>query len=235
MARSIPDEDGKLHEQPGIIMDFRCSDLTRQYGSVRERYPVLESKTFNPGKEWRIYSYKIPVKANFTYTIMFRSFSRNPAEWLNGLCIDDLKVRYLDAGGTACNEAAITCDRLLKVFYPGEEIELKIQALLQTHETAASIRLHIRSDYFLKNTETLEATLNRDASFKSVDGRSRYACTVKYLPKQYGSFNTVVMFDHKPVFSYGGDFAVLHKLDKAIRRCANASADTSARLEITIN
>ncbi len=216
MAKSIPDEDGRLHEQPGIIMDFRCSDLTRQYGSVRERYPVLESKTFNPGKEWRKYSYKIPVKANFTYAIMFRSFSRNPAEWLNGLCIDDLKVRYLDADGTACNEAAITCDRLLKVFYPGEEIELKIQALLQTHETAVSIRLHIRSDYFLKNTETLEATLNRDASFKSVDGRSRYAGTVKYLPKQYGSFNTVVMFDHKPVFSYGGDFTALHKLDKAI-------------------
>lgn len=216
MAKSIPDENGKLHEQPGIIMDFRCSDLTRQYGSVKERYPVLESRTFNPGKEWRKYSYKIPVKANFTYTIMFRSFSRNPAEWLNGLCMDDLKVRYQDAVEAVCDEAAVTCDRPLKVFYPDEEVEFKIQALLHGSEAKAPIRLHLRTDYFLKNTETLEATLNRDASFKSIDGRSLYTGTVKYLPKQYGSFNTVVMFDRKPVFSYGGDFAVLHKLDKTI-------------------
>ena len=216
MAKSIPDENGKLHDQPGIIMDFRCSDPGRQYGSVKERYPVLESRTFNPGKEWRKYSYKIQVKANFTYAIMFRSFSRNPAEWLNGLCIDDLKVRYQDAGEAASDEAVISCDRLLNVFYPGEEVELKIQALLHGSDVAASIRLHIRSDYFLKNTETLEVKLNRDASFKSGDGRSLYTGLIKYQPGQYGSFNTVVMFDRKPVFSYGGDFAVLHPLDKAI-------------------
>jgi hypothetical protein len=217
MAKSIPDEDGKLHEQPGIIMDFRCSDLTRQYGSVKERYPVLESKTLNPGKEWRKYSYKIQVKANFTYTIMFRSFSRNPAEWLNGLCMDNLKVCYTDAAEAAvCNEAAITCDRSISVFYPDEAVELKIQALLHSSEAKAPIRLHLRSDYFLKNMETLETALNRDASFKSADGRSLYTGSVKYQPKQYGSFNTVVVFDRKPVFSSGGDFAVLHKLDKAI-------------------
>ncbi len=216
MAKSIPDENGRLHEQPGIIMDFRCSNLSLQYGSVKERYPVLESRTFNPGKEWRKYSYKIPVKANFTYTIMFRSFSRNPAEWLNGLCIDDLKIRYQDAGEAVIDEAAISCDRLLKVFYPGEEVELKIQALLHGSDAAALIRLHIRSDYFLKNTETLEVKLNRDASFKSRDGRSLYTGLIKYKPGQYGSFNTVVMLDRKPVFSYGGDFAVLHPLDKAI-------------------
>jgi hypothetical protein len=216
MAKSIPDEDGKLHEQPGIIMDFRCSDLSRQYGSVNERYPVLASRTFNPGKEWLKYSYRIPVKGNFTYTMMFRSFSKNTAECLNGLCVDELKVRYLDAGESICDEASISCDRTLNVFYPGEEIELKIQALLHAADTTIPIRLHIRSDYFLKNSETIEATLNKTVSYKSRDARSLYTGSVKYRPKQYGSFNTLVMFNSKPVSSYGGDFAVLHKLDKNI-------------------
>jgi hypothetical protein len=102
------------------------------------------------------------------------------------------------------------------VFHPGEEIELKVQALLRGAGDSPELSLCIRSDYFLKNIETLKVTLNRDAAFKSADDRSLYTGTVKYSPKQYGSFNTVVMLDNKPVFSAGGDFAALHELDKSI-------------------
>ncbi len=213
-AKIAKAEDGKYHKSRTVIMDFRCRDMNKQYGTVKERYPVLIGKTFRPEKEWKKYSFKISVKADFLYKIMFRHFGKIPEDSLNGLCIDDLSLKYIDnkISESEVNEVALTTEKLVPAYKRGETVKLKINAMLKGQDDIKTISLYVRKDYFLTICQAIDVQLKRVPEYKPKNGRSLYSGGCQLNTDVYGSFNTVVTYDGKPVFSKGGNFASLHDI-----------------------
>lgn len=213
-AKACPAEDGKFHETHSVILDFRCRNMKKQYGTVKERYPVLAAKTFKPEKKWKKYTFEIPVKANFDYTMMLRHYGKTIDDTLNGLCIDDFSLKYIDdkSGNPVVNEIALITEKLIPAYTKEKKVKLKINALLEGTEESKTVRLYVRKDYFLTVCQVEEVQLKRVPGYKSKDGRSLYSGNSELDANIYGSFNTVAVCGGKPLFSKGGDFITIREL-----------------------
>ncbi|MBO4631068.1 MAG: hypothetical protein J5858_04010, partial [Lentisphaeria bacterium] len=103
-----PDAGGRFHPPTPIYLDFRSINTGKQYGSVKERYPVLVGKSYTPTKEWKTYSFRVEVPAgNLPYYIMFRSYSDSADQKFNALLLDDFKIGYADDKSEPMEEAQI--------------------------------------------------------------------------------------------------------------------------------
>lgn len=214
-AKLVVGESGEPLRKRPVIMDYRCQNPQAQYGSVAERYPVLFSAAFRPTGDWKTYRFEVPVKGGFDYSLMLRAFASSPGDSLDGLCVDDLDVRYLGASATVPDQAALIPDRLIPAYYLEEEVALTVNAALASEAETERVRLYLRGDYDLKLERAVDIELRRDGGALASGGRNRYSGVCRFVPERYGSFNAVMSFKGHPVFTQGGDFVVLHRLPEA--------------------
>lgn len=207
-AKITADESGKFQEKRPIILDFRCRDKNRLYGTVKQRYPVLKSKTLRPTEEWQFYKYKIKVLAGFEYKIMFRQYASKVYDNLNGFCLDDLSIKYTEQKPVkGKTELAIIPDRLISAYYKDDKAVFKVNATIPDGKNNEKIRLYVREDYSNRIFDTIDLILKKVSSSKKL-----YTGSFKLKNKRYGSYNILCERNGKFIFSMGGDFVTLHKL-----------------------
>ncbi len=210
-ARWVSGEDGQYHDDTRVSIDFRCRNADVEYGSVNERYPVLESRGCKPTKEWQTFTYTVPIKKGFRYLTWFRVSGRTPMDALNGLCIDDVRLTV----GQDKSVPSEICLRLTNAggaYSYGERVRLAAAALLPGNAGTADITLHVRRDWENDTVKKISMKLLRDASYRSADGRSRYTGSTDFTADRFGSFNTIALSGDAPLAVLGGDFVVLHSL-----------------------
>ncbi len=146
-SKMTADENGKFQEKCPVILDFRCRNDNVQHGIIKQRYPVLTSKKFRPIKEWKTFKYKIKVVGGFVYSVAFRRCASNPDKNLNGLCFDDISIKYIGKSVKKKTELAIIPDRLISAYYKGEKAVFKVNAIISSDNSSEAVRLYVREDY----------------------------------------------------------------------------------------
>lgn len=183
-----PDVDGKLNPPVPVILDFRSINIGKQYGSVKDRFPVLVSKSYIPTQEWKTYSFRTKVPAgDYPYSIAFRLFSNSADHRFNTLLFDDFKLDYADDKSAPLEEAQIVHDDPNHIYYEASKIEPKIRALLRSEEDREKLELVCRTRYDHQIVKRLPVTLKK-AGHKTADGRNLYTGTVSFPMPRFGSY-----------------------------------------------
>ena len=188
-----PDINGKFHPASTVILDFRSVNMARQYGSVKDRFPVLVSKSYRPTKEWKTYSFRVKVPAGkLPYNFMFRRTLNSPDQMFNSLLFDDFSVRYADDTSASMEEAQIVHDDFNHIYYEGSKVEPKIRELLRSDAESEQLELVCRTRYDHKIMARMPVTLKK-ADHKTADGRSLYLGSVSFPMDRFGSYELLLL------------------------------------------
>jgi hypothetical protein len=207
----LPCENGEFYEGQKTTLDFRCFNHKVTHGPVHVRYPVLFARGFKPSKEWKKYSYKVKLKPGFLYQLWFRRNAGSPEKNLNGLCVDDVKLKFPAGAEVAIPQQIVAIpNKSIPAYTKKEKVSFQIRALLDSGNKEESVNLHIRQDFSKKLIETLNVKLVSDDSTQKKKRLFTGSCEL--TPQEYGSFNSVLSMNGKALFAKGGDFAIIHKL-----------------------
>lgn len=209
-ARWVNGDDGQYHDDTRVSIDFRCRNADVEYGSVSERYPVLESRGCKLTKEWQTFTYTVPVKKGFRYLTWFRVSGRTASDALNGLCIDDIRLTM--GQDKAFPEISLRLTNAGGAYSIGERVLVAATALLPGNMATADVAVHVRRDWENDTVKKISVKMLRDGAYRSADGRSRYTGSAEFTAERFGSFNMTALAGNDPVAVLGGDFVVLHTI-----------------------
>jgi len=189
-------------------IDFRCMpnlDLGERY------YPMLNGINFRPTNEWKKFSKRFKVKKqdNF-YNVWITAFNDLATGDVAGLYVDNFFVRVVAADKKRDDEVAVIPDNIDSIYMMGEEISLKVRALLNSNDNSAKIKLTLVADHSNDIVKTFEVDLQKQES-DTGDSRKLYTGMVKFKPELYGSFVTDTYFADNSLKTVGGDYVVLHE------------------------
>ena len=188
-----PDVNGKLHPAVPVHLDFRSYNTKVKYGSVKNRFPVLVSKSYTPTQEWKTYSFRTKVPAgDLAYGIVFRLYSDSADQRFNALLFDDFKIGYADDKSAPLEEVQIVHDDPNHIYYEGSKIEPKIRALLRSEEDREKLELVCRTRYDHQIIKRLPVTLKK-AGHKTADGRNLYTGMVSFPMPRFGSYELLLL------------------------------------------
>ena len=188
-----PDINGNFHPAASVTLDFRSINAKIQYGTVKDRYPVLVSKNYTPTKEWKTYSFRVKVPAgDLPYSFMFRRTLNSPDRMFNSLLFDDFTVRYADDESSPMEEAQIVHDDFNNIYYEGSKVEPKIRALLRSDAESEQLELMCRTRYDHQIMARMPVTLKK-AEHKTADGRSLYLGEASFPMDRFGSYELLLL------------------------------------------
>ncbi len=207
-----PGEGGTFHPTDSLSLDFRCYNHAVQYGTVAERYPVLESYRFTPTTEWKEHTVKVPVKKCYPYTAKFRYGS--PSAALNALFVDNLSVRPAGQAGRAWHdEIAAVADHDIPAYFEGESVRFAVRALLNSSAAEEMVEATVRDDHTGAVVLTAPFRLAESATaLGGDDSRSLYVGEWRLSVPRFGSFSASFTRSGAALLSKGGDFVVLHPM-----------------------
>ncbi len=208
------DETGKLHPDEKIILDFRCKDLAVQYGTVKQKYPILLAETITVTKEWKKHTYKFQVKGgeSLEYKVTFRVAGEDTVTTHNALCIDDMILTYTTKNPGTGPEAAFTADKELTAYNYGTVAKYTLVASLPSKNSSEKIKAYLRTDYENEVCGIKDTILVAQKGSTDKFGRSVFKGDVSFAANRYGSFNIITEWNGRPLPSAGGSMVVLHKL-----------------------
>ena len=214
-VKSGPDEQGNINNT-SVILDFRCYNLNIQHGTVKERYPVLESKSFRPESEWKKYSYIFRVKKGFPYSIWFRAAAKDSASLIDTLYFDKISLRMpKQTEKTYNNELASFPDKNIPAYRHSGIAVFNIHALLDSTASKEKLKAVIIDDNdssVYKQAEILLLFKKNSEQDAGTDPRSLYTGQQEIKTDRFGSFSAEFYLNDKKINSRGGDFAVIHPL-----------------------
>ncbi len=211
-AKQSADNSG-VYRQTSVILDFRCFNLDVKYGPVTVRYPVLVCRRFNPDKKWQQFTFRVPVKTGYPYSLWFRHAAKTPGDSLNTLAIDELRIIYVNHAPTpAQNELVALANKSIPAYSQGDSVRFSLRALLHSTRPQETVRMLIREDNFDQICRETPVTLRRAATPNTAgqDQRSLYRGTIEIPAERFGSYSSRFLLKDTPLAAKGGDFAVIH-------------------------
>ncbi len=205
-ARMGPDATGRVHPPSACWIDFRAypNPLVGE-----NNYPMLHGFSYRPGRHWKHFSVRYPVKAQsnfFTVWICAQAAAGQTAQ--NALYLDNFLVRIVGRRPILPAEAAVMPNRVEPVYTSREAVGLTVRAELAAAANKLNGVVSVRSD--LDNSLIRSYPVRLKCVETLPGGRAVYQGHLTALAAPYGSFHCTVAIGQQPLAVVGGRFAVLH-------------------------
>jgi len=209
---ALPKGKDSLYKGQHFAIDFRCFNTKIQYGTVKERYPVLVGKTFKLTKNWQNFSLQVPVLKGFPYALWFRSCAKTIDDQMNGVCLDDVQIEWQDKENTFQDELIAVSAKKIPAYFFGEKVSFALSAKIKSTAEKLDVTAIITQDYHDNPFKIVSLSLQKSGPLNSKADVNLYTGKLLLDSDKFGSFSTIFTLNNKQIPARGGEFVILHKI-----------------------